>query len=92
MSGKVVLFYPSRLSVFIYFFPKLGKELSFYLDVISTFPDGLVVLNDDLTILWHNPAFPGVIGLESEVLESNFYTLFGNVEIQGRAGNLCEAV
>ncbi len=59
-----------------------GNELSQVLDVIDSFPNGLVMLDDNLTILWHNRALPEVLDQKTDFIGKQFYEIFGEAEIQ----------
>ncbi len=59
-----------------------GKELAYSLEAINSHPNGLVLLDDDLSILWHNCALPEVLERRADFTGKNFYEIFGDVEVQ----------
>ncbi len=67
-----------------------GKSLAQSLDVLDSFPNGLVILDDNLTIQWHNRALSDVLEGKSEFIGKNFYEIFGDIEIQDQ--QLCPFV
>lgn len=67
-----------------------GKSLALSLEVLDSFPNGLVILDDNLTIQWHNRALSDVLEEKSGFIGKHFYEIFGDIEIQDQ--QLCPFV
>ncbi|MEZ5952030.1 MAG: response regulator [Planctomycetaceae bacterium] len=59
-----------------------GQQLVRGLDVLSGYPDGLVLLDDSLRVLWRNELLCAMLGLDPEKTDYTFYELFGTLDIQ----------
>ncbi|QDT63942.1 hybrid sensor histidine kinase/response regulator [Calycomorphotria hydatis] len=51
--------------------------------MLQQLPDGFVLLDQDLTILWANPQFARMTGAKDDLSNKSFYAAFGSPEILG---------
>ncbi len=61
----------------------LSQSYLHLIDVLGHMPDGLVILNPNLKILWANDRFLELVESEKSVIDQNFYKAFGTPEILG---------
>lgn len=59
-----------------------GQQVVHCLDLLTAYPDGLVLLDGDLRVRWCNEVLKTMLELEKTCTEYTFYELFGSLELQ----------